>query len=216
MWQGSSIDWTPVRAAGIRFAFVKATQNTTFTDPQYAANVAAARAAGVRVGAYDFADPSDGTAAHIKKNAVADATHFLSVAQPQPVDLRPVLDVEQTNGLTAAELTLLGADVGGDRGRHACTPGRSSTPAPTSGRRGWAIPQAVAGRRRPLGGALDDRAQPWVPAADWAGLGWSFWQYTNCRTWPASPAASTATACRAPRSSPTWSGGCRRRPRRRR
>src|SRR3954468_23246927 len=99
MWQGPSVNWPAVRSTGISFAFVKASQNTSFVDPQYAANVANARAAGVAVGAYDFADPRDGTTAQIAANARADALHFVTVARPQPTDLRPVLDVEQTNGL---------------------------------------------------------------------------------------------------------------------
>ena len=43
-YQGS-IDWAKVKAAGIRFVYVKASQGADFTDPRLFANVAGAAAA---------------------------------------------------------------------------------------------------------------------------------------------------------------------------
>ncbi|MGL4637610.1 MAG: glycoside hydrolase family 25 protein [Beijerinckiaceae bacterium] len=52
-WQ-SNIDWRTVRAAGTRFAFIKATEGGDHIDPRFRENWAGARAAGVPVGAYHF------------------------------------------------------------------------------------------------------------------------------------------------------------------
>ena len=51
-------------------------------------------------------------------------------------------------------------------------------------------------------------AVPTVPAANWGGNGWTFWQYTSTGRWPGSPAASTSTATASPTSggSPSASG----------
>ena len=50
----SEIDWPAVAAAGVRFAYVKATEGATFLDPRFLDNVAKARDAGITVGAYHF------------------------------------------------------------------------------------------------------------------------------------------------------------------
>src|SRR5437763_12676400 len=71
-WQGS-IDWSKVAAVGVRFAFLKASQGTTYTDPTYAANRSAARAAGARAGAYHFAVPGGATRGGLTANAPAQA-----------------------------------------------------------------------------------------------------------------------------------------------
>ncbi|MGH3740614.1 MAG: GH25 family lysozyme, partial [Micromonosporaceae bacterium] len=55
-WQGS-INWTSVRNAGIRWAYIKATEGTTYKDPQFGANYTNAYYAGVIRGAYHFARP---------------------------------------------------------------------------------------------------------------------------------------------------------------
>ena len=55
VWNGS-VTWSRVRAAGVRFAYVKATQGTGITDARYARNIARARAQGLAVGSYHFFD----------------------------------------------------------------------------------------------------------------------------------------------------------------
>lgn len=103
-WQhpaGVPIDWTAVRAGGQSFAFVKATEGATYTNPYFAADWAGARAAGLYRGAYHFARP--GVAAG---DALAEAGAFAAVigAINRPGDLPPVLDLESNGGLTPAEL----------------------------------------------------------------------------------------------------------------
>jgi lysozyme len=51
-----AIDFAAVAAAGIAFAFVKASEGLGFVDPLYAANVAGFAAAGIATGAYHFVD----------------------------------------------------------------------------------------------------------------------------------------------------------------
>ena len=52
-----SIDWWQVATAGKRFAFVRATAGTLTADTAYWANRSGARAAGLAVGSYHFANP---------------------------------------------------------------------------------------------------------------------------------------------------------------
>ncbi|RKN05193.1 GH25 family lysozyme [Streptomyces radicis] len=56
-WQGS-INWGSVRGFGIQFAWMKATEGTSFRDSSFNTNYPAAHAAGVIRGAYHFARPN--------------------------------------------------------------------------------------------------------------------------------------------------------------
>ncbi|NYD32246.1 GH25 family lysozyme [Nocardioides kongjuensis] len=81
------IDWERVARAGIRFAYLKASEGTGFTDPRFAAHRAAAVRAGVAVAGYHYFQLcSDGE---------AQAEHFLDVlgADP-PLQPPPALDLE--------------------------------------------------------------------------------------------------------------------------
>ncbi|GAA4902208.1 GH25 family lysozyme M1 (1,4-beta-N-acetylmuramidase) [Stackebrandtia albiflava] len=55
-WQGA-INWTAVRNAGIEFAWIKATEGTSYRDPQFNNNYPNSYYAGVIRGAYHFARP---------------------------------------------------------------------------------------------------------------------------------------------------------------
>ena len=52
------INWTSVRNSGIEFAFIKATEGTSYKDPRFNTNYVAAYNAGVIRGAYHFARPA--------------------------------------------------------------------------------------------------------------------------------------------------------------
>src|SRR5581483_4646356 len=52
-----AITWPSVKAGGIEFAIMKATENTNFVDPQFAANWTGAGASKVIRGAYHFFRP---------------------------------------------------------------------------------------------------------------------------------------------------------------
>lgn len=61
-YQGS-INWTSVRNAGIQWAYIKATEGTTYRDPRFNTNYVAAYNAGVIRGAYHFARPGSSSGA---------------------------------------------------------------------------------------------------------------------------------------------------------
>lgn len=65
------VTWPQVKAAGVQGVILKATQGTTYVNPDYAGDVAGASAAGLPVIAYHFADFT---------TATAEARFFLSVA----------------------------------------------------------------------------------------------------------------------------------------
>ncbi|MFZ1960088.1 MAG: GH25 family lysozyme, partial [Methylovirgula sp.] len=52
-YQGD-IDWNTVRASGVKFAWIKATEGGDYVDEKFAQNWAEAKAAGVPRGAYHF------------------------------------------------------------------------------------------------------------------------------------------------------------------
>lgn len=100
-WQhpsGASLDWRAVRAAGHPFAFVKATEDTSYTNPYFAADWAAVHASGMDRGAYHFAQPAS--------PALGQANYFAAVvgSVQSAGDLPPVLDLEVTGGLSPPDL----------------------------------------------------------------------------------------------------------------
>lgn len=87
-----AVDWAKVKANGIRFAFVKATEGTGWKDARLSTNVAGARRVGIRVGWYHFNRPDThpGVA-----GGQEQARWFLHAAgRPKRGDLFPVLDDE--------------------------------------------------------------------------------------------------------------------------
>ncbi|MFD0319140.1 lysozyme [Streptomyces flavalbus] len=56
-WQGA-VNWTSVRNAGIQFAWIKATEGTSYEDDRFNTNYTNAYYAGVIRGAYHFARPN--------------------------------------------------------------------------------------------------------------------------------------------------------------
>lgn len=94
------IDWDLVKADGVAFAYIKATEGADFRDPRFAENWQASRLAGVPRGPYHvFSFSSTGA---------AQAEHFIDVV-PTAITktLPPVLDLE----IPKAEVDLPAADV---------------------------------------------------------------------------------------------------------
>ncbi|TML85456.1 MAG: hypothetical protein E6G06_22000 [Actinobacteria bacterium] len=59
-WQhpnGATIDWAPVRASGRSFAFVKATEGLSYTNPYFGVDWAGLQANGMLRGAYHYGRP---------------------------------------------------------------------------------------------------------------------------------------------------------------
>ena len=94
-WQGA-IDWPAVRKAGKRFAFIKATESTSFVDPDFKTNWRGAKDAGLLRGAYHFFRPL--------ANPRAQARHFLENLDMEAGDLPPVLDLEDSGTVRNATL----------------------------------------------------------------------------------------------------------------
>lgn len=53
-----TMNWASQYSSGVRFAYVKATEGSTWTDPTYSRNYKGARNAGMIRGAYHFANPA--------------------------------------------------------------------------------------------------------------------------------------------------------------
>jgi autotransporter-associated beta strand protein len=93
-YQGSSINWTSVKGAGIVFAWTKATEGASgqyVSQASFTINENNGKAAGVYMGAYHYCHPEQNTPA-------AEASYFWSVAgnyiKADGVTLMPMLDVE--------------------------------------------------------------------------------------------------------------------------
>ena len=87
-YQGD-IDWHTVRASGIDFAFIKATEGGDHTDDRFLDNWQAARAAGVPRGAYHYY--------YFCRPAAEQAAWFINHVPREPGALPPVLDLEWTH-----------------------------------------------------------------------------------------------------------------------
>jgi lysozyme len=99
-FQGA-FDWAAEKGS-ISFAFAKATEGATITDPEFARNWRQMKAAGLVRGAYCFGHPKNG--------ATTDARHFLSVVRAQGLDRGDMLalDLETTDGLAPAQVAAYG------------------------------------------------------------------------------------------------------------
>jgi GH25 family lysozyme M1 (1,4-beta-N-acetylmuramidase) len=87
------------KKAGVDFWYHKATEGASFRDAKYVQRRREAQKAGIPFGAYHFARPENG-------DASLEAKFFLQVAQPQPGDLVPALDIEVNDArMSRAELT---------------------------------------------------------------------------------------------------------------
>lgn len=84
-YQGS-IDWPVLAGQDIRFAFIKATEGSTFVDDHFAANLAGANAAGLRVGAYHFFS--------FESPGATQADNVIRTVPAQDLGLPVVVDLE--------------------------------------------------------------------------------------------------------------------------
>ena len=190
-FQGT-IDWSLVAGSGIDFAFVQASRGSGFdcavkpdqcgADPYFLANRTNAVAAGLRIGPYHRAFATGGTLAAARADAVAEADVFLaSVGSLQSGNLVPVLDVETPfTGLDANRLrTWIRVWVK----RVAKRLGRK--PMIYTNASSWSATgntTEFAKAKYPLWVAEWGVSKPSVPATNWAGRGWSVWQYTSSGT----------------------------------
>ncbi|KAJ6557892.1 glycoside hydrolase family 25 protein [Mycena capillaripes] len=66
-----TVNWATVKANGVSFVYIKATEGTTFEDPTFSSKYTGATTAGLIRGAYHFAHPDSSTGA-------AQAQYFLA------------------------------------------------------------------------------------------------------------------------------------------
>lgn len=179
-WQ-RQIDWIAVAGTGNSFVFAKATEGTTFTDVTFPLNRSGAGVAGMRFGAYHFARPSGTSDSSAVASAVAQADHFVSVAEPLQNELLPVLDIESAGGLSVARLSLW-VQTWLDQvvARTGLRPIVYVSPSFWKSNLGDSPVAAAAGHRLWIA-HWTKAALPILPGASWGGLGWSFWQWSNCR-----------------------------------
>lgn len=162
-----AVNWAKVKAAGIKFAFIKAAEGAHFKDGRFATNATEAQAAGIVVGAYHFFRP-DG-------NGVAQAQHFLKQIKPWAHMLPPVVDVEAAGRMGKKALTdsvfAFIEHVWLQTGRSAII---YASPSFLSERM-----QPAIFWQHPLWVAHYGVKQPTVPAP-WRA--WTFWQYSEFGT----------------------------------
>ena len=86
-WQGD-IDWAGVKAAGIRFAMVRASFGQSDADPSFVQNITQAQANGIPCGAYHYCY------AKSVDEALKEAEFFLKTVKSYQLDYPLALDLE--------------------------------------------------------------------------------------------------------------------------
>jgi lysozyme len=175
-----AIAWSQVAAAGKRFAFLRASAGTLTADSAYAAYRSGARAAGLTIGSYHFANPDSAP-----NDAANEASWFLQNATIASGDLIPALDLEVSNGLSAPALTAWA-----QTWLQQVSAATGVRPVVYSNPRFWSTSMANTDWFARNGYAVlwianwTSASQPAVPAGDWAGGGWTFWQHSSTGTVP--------------------------------
>jgi GH25 family lysozyme M1 (1,4-beta-N-acetylmuramidase) len=172
LWQGD-VDWTAVASTPTRFVIMRATRGNAYVDPRYSTYLAEASANGLVVGAYHRAKVGNAPG-----DAKEEADHFVDVAQNAAGDVLPALDIEHHNGLTVPQLTKWVrtwlARVYSRTGVRAMIYSSPYFWRTYLGDTTW-----FADRGYPLWIAHWHVPSPFVPAGDWGGRGWTFWQWTS-------------------------------------
>ena len=98
-----SINWAQVKASGISFAILKAggSDEGFYTDSTFEGNYAAAKAAGIPVGAYYFV----GTRCISREDGIADAKRFLKMIEGKTFEYPVYIDLEATSPANKAGAT---------------------------------------------------------------------------------------------------------------
>ena len=177
-WQGT-IDFAQVWDAGFRFVIAKATEGRLYQDDAYARNRAGAQAAGLAFTAYHHAHPDE-----TPDDAILEADNFIAAARISPGMLPPVLDIESGTSLGTAGLqqwveTWL-SRVYSRLGVRATIYANPAFWRTAMGDTRWFSQNGY----EVLWIAHWDAATPDVPAGDWDGHGWTFWQISNCGAVP--------------------------------
>lgn len=110
-WQGTSIDWAKVKAAGYRGVMIRALGNknlTPYVDPCFEKNYAAAKAAGLDVGVYWYSTATTQTLVNAELSMLKDALSGKELTLPVAMDVEDAkltaLDKQGLTDLTAYAL----------------------------------------------------------------------------------------------------------------
>ena len=95
-WQ-KTLNWKALKESGYEFAFIKATEGGTYKDPMFLSHAKAAKDAGLLIGAYHYLRP--------KTEVTKQIDNFLESVGKADLDLPHVLDLEDTDGLSAPMVT---------------------------------------------------------------------------------------------------------------
>ena len=82
-----NIKWKDIDQNAVNFAYIKATEGTTFTDKSFSKNWEASKEAGILRGAYHFYK--------VESDGKKQAEHFISVVPKEKDMLPPVIDIEE-------------------------------------------------------------------------------------------------------------------------
>jgi GH25 family lysozyme M1 (1,4-beta-N-acetylmuramidase) len=176
-WQGD-VDWAAVASTPVRYVIMRATIGNTPTsarsvDPKYFEYLAGATGNGLVVGAYHRANVG-----RADDDATREANFFVNNAQIGAGDVLPVLDIEETHGLTIAEMQDWVREwVKRVFARTGVKPMIYTSPnfwLANMGNTPW-----FADHGYPLWIAHWGVPAPSVPADNWGGNGWTFWQWTS-------------------------------------
>lgn len=160
------IDWQQVRSVGVIFAFIKATEGTSHSDPQFAGNWHRAKAARVLRGAYHYFHP--------QVDPQRQARFFLDKLNGDPGELPPVLDLEVLTGASPGQVI-----AGAGRWMELVAAELDRSPVLYTGSAFWrrTLNNSTALSDYPLWIAhYTSASNPVVPAA-WPA--WTFWQFSQ-------------------------------------
>lgn len=174
----NQIDWVRVQDSGLSFAIIKATEGNNFIDSRFDYNWTRARRVGMIRGAYHFFRPL--------VDPVSQARHYLRIVGSilDKTDLPPVLDVEVFPDFIKNEYKKISTSERQGRVRawlQAVETATGRTPMIYTDYYTWRdyLGDSEAFSRYPLWIAAYKVDQPRIPANNWGGKGWTFWQYTN-------------------------------------
>jgi lysozyme len=166
------IHWPAVATTPVRFVIMRATKGNRYRDGKYARNLAGATQNRLVVGAYHFAKPG-----FAPWDPRAEADHFLRVARVAGGDVVPVLDIEETGGLSPGQLRVW-ALAWLDR-VEARTGVRAMIYSGSHFWQGFMRNTSWFARRgHPLWVAHWYVGAPRVPGQRWGGKGYSVWQWS--------------------------------------
>jgi lysozyme len=175
---GDSIDWQGVKNSDVSFAFAKATEGVTYVDPCFSENWQQMKAAGLVRGAYHFFRPL--------RDANEQAQNFLKVVGKLDAgDFAPVLDLEHYPEEVEKQWQQINLNERIERVQQWLDIVERATGRKTLIYTSHGFWQTYMGdtqvfAKYPLWIAnYTTKPQPLVPANNWGGNGWMFWQYTE-------------------------------------